>query len=322
MRILIVTATRMEVAPLLAAFHQIAERSAKLTSHGYGAHDVDVLVTGVGMVATAAWCAHALARNTYDLALNFGVCGSFDRALPPGTVVHVVADRIAELGAEDDDAFLTIEELEPARRRVEFVNAAPPANPVLRGTSRRHRHHGQHRSRQRRDRLRRSSRASIRRSRAWKAPRSCMPAWSRRVPFAQVRAVSNVVEQRNRGAWQMAEAIGSLGRSRARHPRSRMNLSLGFSPCPNDCFMFDAIVNRRIDLEGLEFDVRMEDVEALNKAAFAGDVRRHQAELSRLRLLRRPLRAARRRQRARAELRTAADLEARRSRRTRSPPGT
>jgi len=48
-----------------------------------------------------------------------------------------------------------------------------------------------------------------------------------------------------------------------------MKLSLGFSPCPNDCFMFDAIVNRRIDLEGLSFDVRMDDVEALNRAAFA-----------------------------------------------------
>jgi len=51
-----------------------------------------------------------------------------------------------------------------------------------------------------------------------------------------------------------------------------MTLSLGFSPCPNDCFMFDAIVNQRIDLEGLTFSVRMEDVEALNKAAFAGEV--------------------------------------------------
>jgi 5,8-dihydroxy-2-naphthoate synthase len=50
-----------------------------------------------------------------------------------------------------------------------------------------------------------------------------------------------------------------------------MKLSLGFSPCPNDCFMFDAIVNRRIDLEGLEFSVRLADVEALNEAAFAGE---------------------------------------------------
>ena len=50
-----------------------------------------------------------------------------------------------------------------------------------------------------------------------------------------------------------------------------MKLSLGFSPCPNDCFIFDAIVNRRIDLEGLEFSVRLADVEALNKAAFEGE---------------------------------------------------
>ncbi len=51
-----------------------------------------------------------------------------------------------------------------------------------------------------------------------------------------------------------------------------MTLTLGFSPCPNDCFMFDAIVNKRIDLEGLEFTVRMDDVEALNRAAFAGAI--------------------------------------------------
>jgi 1,4-dihydroxy-6-naphthoate synthase len=50
-----------------------------------------------------------------------------------------------------------------------------------------------------------------------------------------------------------------------------VKLSLAFSPCPNDCFMFDAIVNRRIDLEGLEFDVTLADIEALNHAAFAGE---------------------------------------------------
>jgi 1,4-dihydroxy-6-naphthoate synthase len=48
-------------------------------------------------------------------------------------------------------------------------------------------------------------------------------------------------------------------------------LSLSFSPCPNDCFMFDAIVHERIDLEGLRFEVRHADIEALNAAAFAGD---------------------------------------------------
>jgi 1,4-dihydroxy-6-naphthoate synthase len=51
-----------------------------------------------------------------------------------------------------------------------------------------------------------------------------------------------------------------------------MTLSLAFSPCPNDCFMFDAIVHRRIDLEGLEFDVTLADIEALNRSAFAAAV--------------------------------------------------
>ena len=49
-----------------------------------------------------------------------------------------------------------------------------------------------------------------------------------------------------------------------------MTLSLGFSPCPNDCFMFDAIVNQRIDLEGLSFAPHLADVEALNRETFAG----------------------------------------------------
>jgi len=49
-----------------------------------------------------------------------------------------------------------------------------------------------------------------------------------------------------------------------------MILSLGFSPCPNDCFMFDAIVNERIDLEGLSFSPHLADVEALNHETFSG----------------------------------------------------
>src|SRR5438067_2145569 len=56
-----------------------------------------------------------------------------------------------------------------------------------------------------------------------------------------------------------------------------MRLSLGFSPCPNDCFMFDAIVSRRIDMEGLDFQVHLADVQQLNEAALAG-----QAQITKL----------------------------------------
>lgn len=51
-----------------------------------------------------------------------------------------------------------------------------------------------------------------------------------------------------------------------------MKLSLGFSPCPNDCFIFDALVQKKIDTEGLDFDVRLEDVETLNQMALNGEL--------------------------------------------------
>ena len=51
-----------------------------------------------------------------------------------------------------------------------------------------------------------------------------------------------------------------------------MTLSLGFSPCPNDTFIFDAMLHGKVDTEGLDFEIYMEDVEALNRRAFAGDI--------------------------------------------------
>ena len=49
-----------------------------------------------------------------------------------------------------------------------------------------------------------------------------------------------------------------------------MKLTLGFSPCPNDTFIFDAIVNHKIDIDGFEFEVFLEDVQTLNQWAQEG----------------------------------------------------
>lgn len=51
-----------------------------------------------------------------------------------------------------------------------------------------------------------------------------------------------------------------------------MNFTLGFSPCPNDCFIFDALVHKKIDTQGIDFTVVMEDVEALNQRAFKNEL--------------------------------------------------
>ncbi len=51
-----------------------------------------------------------------------------------------------------------------------------------------------------------------------------------------------------------------------------MNLSLGFSPCPNDTFIFDALIHHKIDTEGLEFEVFFDDVETLNQKALNAEL--------------------------------------------------
>ncbi len=51
-----------------------------------------------------------------------------------------------------------------------------------------------------------------------------------------------------------------------------MQLSLGYSPCPNDTFIFDALAHGKVDTEGLDFQVILDDVEALNRRAQAGEI--------------------------------------------------
>lgn len=216
MRILVVAATDAEIAPLSAHLRGLGERGPRLRAHAHPRHEVEVLTTGVGMVATAVWCSRALAAAQYDLALNLGVCGSFVPALAPGSVVHVTADRLSELGAEDGDAFLSAQELAllgdeefPFRSGL-LVNPAPPPSatlatlPVAAGITVSTVH---------------GNAASIAAIVARFGPDvesmegaafmyACLVHG---VPFAQVRAVSNMVERRNRSSWRMSDAIRALG---------------------------------------------------------------------------------------------------------------
>jgi 1,4-dihydroxy-6-naphthoate synthase len=57
-----------------------------------------------------------------------------------------------------------------------------------------------------------------------------------------------------------------------------MKLTIGFSPCPNDTFIFDALVNKKIDTGGLDFEVLLEDVQTLNEWAIGG--RLHVSKIS------------------------------------------
>lgn len=70
----------------------------------------DLLITGVGMVATAFSMGKYLSSK-YSLVVNFGIAGSFDRDIALGTVLNITEDTFAELGAENGNEFLTISDL-------------------------------------------------------------------------------------------------------------------------------------------------------------------------------------------------------------------
>jgi futalosine hydrolase len=168
------------------------------------------------MVATAAWTSRALAAQRYDVAFNFGLCGSFHASRPPGSVVHVVSDRLTELGAEDDESFLTIHDLQLLGEdefpfdRGSIVNRTPPANPAMSSLPLANgitvnTVHGNVRSI---EAVVERFRPDVESMEGAAFMYACAIAG---VPFAQVRAVSNVVEKRNRAVWRITDAVQALG---------------------------------------------------------------------------------------------------------------
>ncbi len=122
MQILIVSATPFEIEPLIEQFHFVKEINQKLKSYTYNNHEIDVLITGVGMTSTAFCLGKTLSREAYELALNFGIAGSFDDTITIGQTVNVMADCISELGAEDGESFLTLGDLNLSDEEAAFKN--------------------------------------------------------------------------------------------------------------------------------------------------------------------------------------------------------
>jgi futalosine hydrolase len=194
MRVLVVAATEFEVGGLR-------------TEDGSQNQDLEFLITGVGMVATAFSLGRHLALNKYDMVINLGVAGSFDRNIVLGEVVEVVEDNLSELGAEDDDAFLTIESMgfgesvfEPSASLSDFGEfnikqvKAITVNTI----------HGHLPSIQK---LTSRLQPQLENMEGAAFFYACKQAG---IPCLQIRAVSNYVEKRNRDAWQIGLAIKNL----------------------------------------------------------------------------------------------------------------
>ncbi|HRB38605.1 MAG TPA: futalosine hydrolase, partial [Bacteroidia bacterium] len=87
MNILIIAATKQEIS-----LFQI-EKSEEI--HIYKSHNVEILISGPGILATAFHLTRKLKEKQYDLIINAGIAGSLDENIIPGDVVQVKSEQIA-----------------------------------------------------------------------------------------------------------------------------------------------------------------------------------------------------------------------------------
>jgi futalosine hydrolase len=213
MKILIVAATQGEIEPLFQVksdeFQVMSNANPELITQNH------ILITGVGMVATAFALGRHLATNQYDLAINLGIAGSFNRSLDLGEVVEVTTDMLAELGAEDDEQFLPIEQLG-------FGESVFSASTTLSGIFSQNDIAGEglllkhttgitvntvHGNEQAIAKVTGRLDVQVESMEGAAFFYACRKAG---VPCLQIRAVSNYVEKRNRDGWQIGLAIKNL----------------------------------------------------------------------------------------------------------------
>lgn len=111
MKLLLVSATSIEVEPFIKNLTFKQHKKNQIESYVYKGFNIDVLVTGVGMVATAFRMGKVLTEEKYDVAINAGIAGSFNREILRGEVVNVISDRFSEMGAESGEKFLSLIDL-------------------------------------------------------------------------------------------------------------------------------------------------------------------------------------------------------------------
>lgn len=208
MNILIVSATQFEVKPLLD-FLEINEPlpGLNMPNKQLEYHDLQVLITGIGMVNTAYMMGRYM-NSLFDLVINVGVCGAFNKQLELGQLVHVTEDILSEMGAEDGDTFLTYDQLNLPGEHLFFENYSI-SKPIINSLKKVkgitvNTVHGNDNGIEKVQQLYHPEVESMEGA-AFFA--SCKRAGG---DFIQIRAISNYVEKRDKSKWKMSLAIENL----------------------------------------------------------------------------------------------------------------
>jgi len=220
MRILMVVATKEEVAPLISEFGISISESGGDENVNDSVPPFDcklqtancqLLITGVGMVATAFALGKHLSSYKYDLVVNLGIAGSFDRSVALGDVVEITEDTLAELGAEDDTRFLPIADMgfgettfHPSKKLADLYNLFNTFNLKQATAITVNTVHGNE------DSIKKVIERFYPQIESMEGAAFFYACTQFNVPCLQIRAVSNYVEKRNRDNWNIGLAIKNL----------------------------------------------------------------------------------------------------------------
>ena len=213
MNILIVAATPFEIAPFVSQLEQSYKKTGKI-AYRKGDLSVQVLVTGIGLTHTAYALGRYLGSVKIDLAINIGIAGAFDRNLQLGQVVHVTEDSFADLGIEQADAsfqnLFDAELIEPntfpfldGKLKNQVGNQADFLPKVI-GTSV-NTVHGSAASIV--DFQKQNPTVQIESMEGAAFFYARLPE---KIPFLQIRSISNYVEKRDKSNWNIPLAIENL----------------------------------------------------------------------------------------------------------------
>ena len=108
MKILCVSATKLEIDPLLRKFLEVPDSSDNHFDIRYKDHIIKFIITGIGSIHTTYHLCRELANEKYDMVLNLGICGSFRDEIPIGEVIYVEQEIFADLGFGEMDGFRTL----------------------------------------------------------------------------------------------------------------------------------------------------------------------------------------------------------------------
>lgn len=209
MKLLIVCATKPEINFVTLGDGTFFQNAIS------GKHTVDILFTGVGMMATAFSLTDILHTNSYDLVINAGIAGSFTKAISKGEVVMVEEEVCGDLGAEDDEYYLDVFELNLADKNdFPFIEGAIRSEnktdsalldsiKKVRGLTV-NKVHGNEKSI---EKIKTKYSADIETMEGAACFYVCK---QKNIACIQLRSISNYVEKRNRAEWDIASAVKNL----------------------------------------------------------------------------------------------------------------